>query len=59
VIALSVAFAPVTLAWATMQMHTEMHVAGSADMAADADMADCHGMMQPEHAKETQSTVRG
>jgi len=52
VIAISVAFAPVTLARAAMQMHTEMHAAASADMAADTDMADCHGTMNPGAGKD-------
>ena len=51
VIAWSVALAPVSLAWAATQMRMGMHVAAPADMAADPNMADCHGKKKPAPAK--------
>jgi len=52
VIALSAALAPVTLGRAAMQMRTQMLAAAAADMAAHADMADCHGTTKPAAAKD-------
>ena len=52
VIALSVAVAPVTVAWAALRMGTEMQMVASAQMAADSDMADCHRTMKPAPAKD-------
>jgi len=51
-IAFSVALAPVALARATMQMRADMQVAESPDLAADSEMADCHGTMKPPAAKD-------